>query len=537
MDATDLLITEDRFDFSAQSLTVQKRAVSKKRSLPRMPRMQGQRFVDAGKTDTLTAGWQSFNYSPDSIIYGHMERVRARSRQLEMNDPYVKRFLRLADENVVGSRGINLKMRVIERFESDGSIVQDERANSMIETAWKRWGKRRTASRDKMDSFVSIQKLALKACARDGEVFIRKHRDRRNPFSFSLEVIEADLVPYTLNKKLSRNRYVHMGIEYNQSGEKLAYHMLESHPGELILGQKTHSQRTIRIPADNMIHLFMRERPKQTRGIPWAVTSMARSNMLDGYEQAELVAARAAASKMGFFTTDGENEYIADDEVEDANGQTQMITDFEAGIFESLPHGVDFKPFDPQHPSGNFEPFTKRILRGISSGLGIGYNTMANDYEGVNFSSLRQSNLSERDYWRCLQQWLIEQLHEEIFVDWLEMAMLSGEINLPVSRLDKFDAAIWCPRGWSWVDPVKEMAANEKAIALNLDSASNIAAQQGMDYEQILQDKANEKRLREKYGVEDITDQSASDMLDTALQEQLKKEEQNAPASNNSSDD
>ena len=59
----------------------------------------------------------------------------------------------------------------------------------------------------------------------------------------------------------------------------------------------------------------------------------------------------------------------------------------EAGSFVSLPNGVDFKAFDPDHPTSQFESFVKSILRQIASGLNVPYNELANDLEGVSYSS------------------------------------------------------------------------------------------------------------------------------------------------------
>lgn len=463
-------------------------------------RGRSSRFMDAAKQDALNAGWATVNYSADAVLRRELPRVRARSRYLAVNDPYYVQFLSLARQNVVGPDGIRLQMRVIERVLADGAEVSDARANKLIEMAWKRWGKRRSASYNQMDCWHAIEQMVLSSVARDGEMFIRIRRGVKNGYGYALELIEPDHVLVTHNEDLGGGAQIRMGIEVDVSGRVLAYHVTERHPGDTILGlQKT--MRTQRIPADQMIHVFLRERVTQSRGVPWGVSSMARSKMLDGYEQAELVAARAGASKMGFIIEKDGEVYQGDEKGYDADGNEVTITDFDAGTFERLGEGLDVKLFDPQHPSAAFEMFTKRILRGISAGMGVGYNKLANDYEGVNYSSLRESNLSERDHWRCVQRWLIEQLHDEVFPSWLEMALTTGTIPLPIARLEKFNAPHWRPRGWQWVDPLKEMTAARSAIELGLDSRTSIAAAQGRDVEEIMQDLARENALAEKYGI------------------------------------
>jgi len=463
-------------------------------------RQKSSRFMDAAKTDNLNAGWTTANHSADAVLRNELARVRARSRYLAVNDPYFGRFLKLCEENVVGAQGIRLQMRAVQNVKATGDVVFDDNANKLIENAWIKWTKRRNASTDQRDSFLSMQRIIVSTVARDGEIFLRKLRDPKNPFAFSLKMIEADHIPVELNKELRDGGYIRMGIEFDRADKVVAYHMMERHPGDSMIGMQR-SYKTLRIPARSMVHIYVRDRASQSRGIPWGVSSMARSKMLDGYEQAELVAARVSASKMGFIISPDGESYQGDGEGVDENGNSVTITDADPGTFEQLPEGWDVKTFNPDHPSGAFGEFCKRILRGITAGFGVGYNTLTNDYEGVNFSSLRQSNLSERDFWRKLQWWLIESLHDEIFRDWLEMAMTSGALNLPLTKIEKFDSATWRPRGWTWVDPLKEMTANKMAIEMGLDSATNIIASQGRDIEEVYQDIKSEITLRQKHGI------------------------------------
>jgi capsid protein len=108
--------------------------------------------------------------------------------------------------------------------------------------------------------------------------------------------------------------------------------------------------------------------------------------MLHGYREAELVAARVAASKMGFITSPDGDGYTEDD-LEDTHAPVMSA---ELGSFEQLPTGMDIKLFDPTHPTSAFSDFHKAVLRGIASGLGVSYASLASDLENVNYSSIRQ---------------------------------------------------------------------------------------------------------------------------------------------------
>ncbi len=118
----------------------------------------------------------------------------------------------------------------------------------------------------------------------------------------------------------------------------------------------------------------------------------------------------------------------------------------------------------------------------MASGLGVVYPSLANDLEGVNFSSIRHGALEERDQWRIMQNWLIEHLHEKVYDDWLLMALSFGGLPFPLTRLEKFNAAVWQPRGWAWVDPVKDAKANRMMREDGIKSRQAAAAEMGRDF-------------------------------------------------------
>ena len=241
----------------------------------------------------------------------------------------------------------------------------------------------------------------------------------------------------------------------------------------------------------------MIDRHEQPRGIPWMISAMLRLQMLGGYEEAELIAARIGASKMGFFTSDDADGY--DGEGEDAEGFLTM--EAEPGVFEQLPKGVGLETFDPSHPNSQFGAFVKAALRGVASGVNVSYNSLANDLEGVNYSSIRQGALDERDHWRVLQQWTIEQFNQPVFDAWLKAFLTSKLTTLPGRKLHKFNAPVWSPRGWQWIDPLKEVKANAEAVANGFKNRTDVLAEQGRDFEETLQALAAENELIESLGI------------------------------------
>ena len=82
--------------------------------------------------------------------------------------------------------------------------------------------------------------------------------------------------------------------------------------------------------------------------------------MLDGYENAELVRARASSALMGFITSP-EGELVGDDIVDG-----ERVTDFQPGVFKYLDTGQSVEVPQLDAPVGQLEAFTRVNVAGCS---------------------------------------------------------------------------------------------------------------------------------------------------------------------------
>lgn len=461
----------------------------------RQPPRTFMRSYTGAAYNRLTQSWRYPVSSADTEIKAALRMLRARSRELTRNNDYARKFVKMCVSNVVGPKGIQLQNRA---KNPDGR--PDRMANAMIEAAWDDFCRKGNCTMDGQMSMLAAQKLFIETAARDGEVLVRKVRGYGgNRYRFAFHFIEADYLDEDYNLNNAGRNQIRMGVEFDRWERPVAYYLRKSHPGDYAFNRVSSSYEYERIPASDIIHAFVRERPHQTRGVPWMHSAMTRLNMIGEYEDAELVAARVGASKMGFFTKSEQNpiSYMGDDK--DSSGN--LITDAEPGTFEQLPPGFDFKAFDPDHPVGNYGMFIKCVLRGVSSGLVVSYNSLASDLENVNYSSLRDGKIEERDNWRLMQSWMCEDFCGEIFRDWLEMALLSGAVPLPYEKFDKFHAPKWQPRGWQWVDPETDQNANISAIDYGLKTRTDALAELGYDFEDTLDQLALEQKMISEKGV------------------------------------
>lgn len=226
--------------------------------------------------------------------------------------------------------------------------------------------------------------------------------------------------------------------------------------------------------------------------------ALTRLKMLDGFEEAALVNARVAASKMGFFISPEGDGFIGDDYDNHA-----PIMSAEPATFTQLPQGMDFKAFDPSQPTDNFADFEKAILRGIASGLGVSYVSLANNLEGVSYSSIRQGTIEDRDHFKMMQQFMIDAFIDPVYRAWLEMAITVGKLNLPMGKYDLFaDNVIYRPRGFAWVDPQKEINASVTALNNGIVTLQDIHAQYGKDTEDVFEQINRESELADRYGID-----------------------------------
>lgn len=451
------------------------------------------RSYSSAKVGRLTSDWTTAVTSANKEIRDSVKVLRARSRQLERDSDFVRRYFALLLNNTLGSNGITFQAKA-----RDLNGNPDQVANRKIEQAWKDWSRPENCTVAGTQSFLDVQRTVLRSVARDGACLIRFVRNWKNGYRFAIQVMEIDHLDVDFNDKNQQSgNVIRMGVERDKYERPVAYWLLNGHEGD-DHGLNYPTKRE-RIPASECLLVQQTERPHQAVGVPWLCSSMLRLNMLNSYFEASLTAARVSACTMGFFTkTDSGESYQGEED--EATGHNIMTAS--PGSFEELPSGMSVEKFDPSNPdASNFSEFTKSCLRSISAGLGVSYNSLANDLEGVNYSSIRAGLLEEREAWKSTQTWFIEHFLEPVFREWLAYALLSDALQLPATKETKFRSIEWKPRRWAWVDPLKDSQANVLQVENGLKSRRSIVSEAGGDYEVTLEEIAQDQELAAQKGV------------------------------------
>lgn len=460
--------------------------------LPEKRGAVARRNYHAASTSRLFADFMSSSGSADAELKPNLVLMRNRSRELARNDVYTRRYLNLMKTNVIGDNGMTLQVKA---RNLNGAL--DGIGNDIIEQAWFEFGRKGNCTADGRMSWVDLQKYCVEAVKRDGEAFFQIIRNRNFKHGIAFKPIEADLIDEQKNERLRNGSQIRMGVEIDEFERPIAYWVRQKHPGDYDFNTLGLTN-SVRVPADRIIHVYKQLRAGQTRGEPAMAPAISQIKMLNAHREAELVASRMAASKMGFFTSDTGEDAPADD-----YDNSVPIIDAEPGTFHQLPAGVDFKPFDPTHPATAFSDFQKGILRGLASGLGVSYASLSNDLEGTSYSSIRQGALEERDAYKDEQQFFRDHFVFPAYAAWLRHVMDFGLINIPSTRFDKFyNASTFRARGWQWVDPLKEINASVMAMHNGIMSMQDVSGQYGRDIEETFSQWQRDKEVAANYGLE-----------------------------------
>ena len=469
------------------------------------------RSFTSAQINRLTSQWSINGTSLDSVLSSELPVLRSRARDLRKSNEYFQKFLSMVKSNVVGECGMTLKNKATDPHTlQDGELVKgkpDKLANTLIEESFWEWGKKANCTLARNMNWTQAQHLNVEELATCGETLWRmvKGPAAGNKWNFAIEPIAIDRLDHNANHNLSNGNTVRMGVEKNAAGRVVALHITDSDPTD-ILCHNGGGYSSRRYDAKDFVHTYLMREIGQSRGFPWAAASMLRLKMLADYDQAEITGSVAASRKMAFLTSGlGPNATPAQYAGENSDGSAApgKYMDAEDACVEQLPYGMDVKVLDWNHPNSIYGDFTGACLRGIACGLSVSYPNLANDYASVNFSSGRMSRQEEMETWKFLQQCVATDFCEPIFAAWLEMALLSGvikyalpsgrEIVLPASKLEKFNQPRFYGRRWQWLDPTKEVAAIAEQLRLKLTTRTEVCAELGKEWIEILDELEQEK--------------------------------------------
>jgi lambda family phage portal protein len=442
------------------------------------------RAYDAGRMGRRTAGWQTPSSSANVEVTQALERVRNRARDLVRNNEYAARAIDTLTANTVGT-GITVKVGAMQKV-------------------WNRWVDQCDA--DGQLDFYGLQELAARTWYESGEVLIRRRLRRSQDgieIPFQLQILEPD---YLANKFeiLGNGNVLIAGIEFNKLGQRIAYHLYKSHPGEVGVFNRT-SMDLVRVPASEILHLYRKRRPQQARGMPQLAVSMMRMRDLSDYEDAELVRKKIEACFSVFVRSDDAGRAIGT-VGDDGDKRVEKMA---PGMISYLKGAEEITFANPQANSA-YGDYTGTQLHAIAVGAGITYEQLTGDLSQVNFSSMRAGRM-EFNHLIDQAQWLtFIPMFLKPVVGWFgEIATLAG---YPEGRAIE---AKYTPPKRQYIDPVKEVTATKETIGAGLMSFSEALRERGYDPEEVWAELAEDIKRLAKLGISPdvVVSQKIKDML------------------------
>ena len=356
-------------------------------------------------SDRLRAKWVPGSDSADGALLDDLPTLRDRSRDLNRNNGYAAGVTTTMTTNVVGTGAPPPAKIDVAGLKARGITLSDDRVaeiQATLERGWRRWtGSPFCDSRNRM-TFLEVETLIERSMLESGDVIVLplmldRRGPPRRPYSLALEVLEADRLDTPPGRTASKS--VRSGVELGDRGEPVAYWVRSSHPGDN--GRYVKDNDYTRIEAWNkwgrpqVLHLYHALRPGQTRGLPLFAPVMEFIRNLGEYMEAEEYAKRLEAC-IGLIIQSADAYEMAAAQATDTDSASKAVQEFEPGMVWHLQPGQEAKAFESQRPGNTFEPFTRLILRAISTGLGLPYELVAKDFSESNYSNMRAALLEAR---------------------------------------------------------------------------------------------------------------------------------------------
>lgn len=459
-----------------------------KRSPPKIvEKIVYQKSFNAAKIDRLNEDFRVAMARINEDIKNSLTNLRGRSRTSAENNDYYKRYLALYVSYVIGPQGFTLVGRA-----KNANDSVDKKGNNLVERAWKEYGKKKYFSYNKKETFYSLQHRCCYQFARDGEVLIRIHRGVKNKYGIAFSVIDADFLDETYNVKANeygQGNKICQGIEIDSREQVVGYWLTVGNNTTDLFGNIIKGGEKEFVKADEIIHWYNKVEVNQYRGFPPGQNLLLSLHGLSELNESEMVSYRAGSCKMGFKQQKFPSEETAGFNPSAGNGSN--IDEIQAGLIETLGPNEEFIGYNPDHKSGNWETFSRGILRSAASGCGFPYPLLSNDYSGLSQDAVTLMINDAREYAISQQNICVDDFIDEIYN--VAYPYIFFKVPLPYSRIDKFEDHEFRGRAFKALRPLDDMQSMEIAVNNGLGSRTKYNRDLNLDIEDTFSELENEE--------------------------------------------
>ncbi len=465
----------------------------------------------AAWNDPAMPGWFPAAGSADADLLADLETLTPRSRDLARNNGLAAGGMQTLKDCIVGAQ---LRLSAKPDYRLLGWTPDQARDwGNLTEAKFRSW-----AETNECDAANELNLLGLTLQALGGAMLNGDHfalplwlpsRDRK--WATRLSLIESDRVSTPPQYRADAD--VRAGIRRDFYGAPVGYYISKRHPGDLYgfggftpaVGAEDwdYVEAATQWGRKRVIHLHDKERTGQSRGKPIVTAVMREFHMAGKYQNTELQASVANSLIAAFLESDLSPDAAAQlfgDDPRAAWGeslkQARNIRELKGAAVIPLPAGAKLSSFTPSRPNAAFEAFMHAVLRHIAAGMNLPYELLLKDFSQTNYSSARATLLEAWRYFNGRRRWLMDTWLRPIYDLWLEEAVNAGEIDAPDFYRNRYAYTrcrfIFSGRGW--VDPVKEATASGIRMDYNISTLEDECAEQGADWEEVIEQRAYERR-------------------------------------------
>lgn len=466
-------------------------------------------YIGGSKSRRSMKEWKTTSGDADSDILPDLETLRERSRDLVRNNPLAAGALKTKVTNVVGT-GLRFQSSI--DWEYLGlTEEQAEKWEKTTEREFRLWADSQYCDAEKTLNFSKLQALAFLNCLENGDVFIAMPYIPKGgfPYELSIQLIEADRV---CNPKFAPDTpTLAGGVEKDEFGAPQTYHVLKQHPGSV----RREQLEWLSLPAfgaitgrRNVLHLFHKLRPGQSRGVPDLAPVIEAFKQLGTYSEAEIMAAVVSAMFTVFIK--GSNGQGLNP-MPSSEGSQARANDKDykmgPGAMLDLMEGEDVTFANPGRPNAMYEPFVKAVLEQIGVALELPFEVLTKHFT-ASYSAARAALIEAWKFFLSQRSWLASNFCQPVYEAWLTEAVALGRVYAPGFLTDPAIRAAYC-RG-QWIGPARgqineldEMKAADLRVKMGLSSLEEESAElRGTNWENVHRQRVKEVTMRREAGLE-----------------------------------
>lgn len=283
---------------------------------------------------------------------------------------------------------------------------------------------------------------------------------------------------------------VNYGIKFEDS-KPVEYYFLRSRIDTTPEPGVNPFQRIV-IPADEILHSFMREHPNQWLGIPFLSPILITLYELDDLADATLAKQKAAQAITWIVENTNPLNMTpvgAPTLAKDKDANDRVVFRASGTNVQYLNKGERLSSVQSADIGTNLVPFMEVELRRIASALGLPYYQLTGDYKGIDFSTLRGIAIELRNR--------IEYTHQFFTIPTL-MAPLAAKFKALASLRDSklLDArpTYQMPRFYG-VDELKDIQADLLEVQSGVSTLQSKLDERHTTFEEVIADRERIKEL------------------------------------------